>query len=308
MCNKYTKTMKKQLYLALIVLFSACFTIAGENPGVYKKTIGAIGLITDNSGAVASGFFINPKTFITNHHVTDELDVKSAKVEMKDDRVYKVKRIVTEYKLHDLAIVEISDECEEILELAENSGIDRDDIVYSIGNPTDEDMNIDYFHISKGRIKKVEDDSWFYDNEAEYTHEAFVIQHTAIIRPGNSGGPLLNEEGEVVGVNAFFYGDSSNYAIHVSELKNLLDKNDIAYNKSSYKEKQYTTKEKKRRTLGESVEHVFDRQAEIFEDYSIVFGILFSFYYAIVFFGVIVITVYVITSKPAPKRVRYLRV
>ncbi len=297
--------MKKQLFFALIVLFSSYFSLAGDKPAVYNKTVGAIGLITDRTGAVASGFFINPKTFITNHHVTDEIDLKSAKIEMKDERVYKVKRIVTEYKLHDLAIVEISDECEDVLELAENSDIDRDDIVYSIGNPTDEDMNVDYFHISKGRIKKVEDDTWFYDNEAEFTHEAFVIQHTAIIHPGNSGGPLINEEGEVIGVNAFFYGDSSNYAIHVKELKSLLDKNDIAYNKSSYKEKQYTNKERKRRTIKESTKYVFERQAEIFEDYSIVFGILFSFYYAIVFFGVIVITVYVITSKPAPKKVRY---
>jgi S1-C subfamily serine protease len=302
--------MKKQLYFALIVVFSyfslsASLIAGGDNSAVYKKTIGGIGLITDRTGAIASGFFINPKTFITNHHVTDELDVKSAKIEMEDERIYKIKRIVTDYKLGDLAIVEISDECEEVLELAENSGIDRNDIVYSIGNPTDEDMNVDYFHISKGRIKKVEDDSWFYDTENEYTHEAYVIQHTAIIHPGNSGGPLLNEEGEVVGVNAFFYGDSSNYAIHVKELKSLLDQNNIAYNKSSYKEKQYTNKEKKRRTIGESVEHVFERQAEILEDYSLAFGILFSFYYAIVFFGVIIITVYVVISKPTLKRVRY---
>lgn len=302
--------MKKQLYLVLFVVFSylslnTTAIISGDNPAVYKKTIGAIGLITDKTGAVASGFFVNPKTFITNHHVTDGLDVKSAKIEMKNEHVYRVKKIVTEYKLGDLAVVEISDECDEVLPLAENGDITRNDIVYSIGNPTDEDMNIDYFHISKGRIKKVEDDSWFYDSEESYTHEAFVIQHTAIIHPGNSGGPLINENGEVVGVNAFFYGDSSNYAIHVKELKELLDQNDIAYNKASYKEKEFSTKERKKRSGRERIEHVFDRQAEIFEDYSVVFGILFSFYYAIVFFGVIIITVYVITSKPVPQRVKY---
>lgn len=297
--------MKKQLFLAIFVIFSAYITIAGENPAVYKKTIDAIGLITDRTGAVASGFFVNPKIFITNHHVTDDIDVKSAKIEMKDDRVYKVKRIVAEYKSCDLAIVEISDECEDVLELGEGVNIGRDDIVYSIGNPTDEDMNVDYFHITKGRIKKIEDDTWFYDNEEDYTHDAYVIQHTAMIKPGNSGGPLLNEDGQVIGVNTFFYGDSSNYAIHVSELTSLLDKNDIAYNKAEFKEKQYTTKEKKRRTIGQRFVYIFERQAEIFEDYSVVFAILISFYYSAVFLGVIIITVYVITSKPAPKRVRY---
>src|SRR5688572_20764992 len=137
--------MKKQFYLALIVIFSFLSLnqgglTAGDKPKVYDKTIGGIGLITDKTGAVASGFFINPKTFITNHHVTDGLDLKSAKIEMKNEHVYKVKRIVTEYKLGDLAIVEISDECDEVLELAENGDITRNDIVYSIGNPTDEDM------------------------------------------------------------------------------------------------------------------------------------------------------------------------
>lgn len=301
--------MKKQLFLVIFAVFSIvtsqAFVFAGDNPEVYKKTISGIGLITDRTGAVASGFFINPKTFVTNHHVTDELDVKSAKIEMKDDRVYKVKKIVTEYKLGDLAIVEISDECDDILTLAENRDIGRNDIVYSIGNPTDEDMNVDYFHITKGRIKKVEDDTWFYDTESEYTHEAFVIQHTAIIKPGNSGGPLINEDGEVVGVNTFFYGDSSNYAIHVKELKELLDDNDIAYNKSSYKEKQFTVKEKKSRTIGQRFEHVFNRQNEIFEDYSVAFGVMLVFYLGFVFLGASVITVYVIVMKPKPRRIRY---
>jgi hypothetical protein len=232
------------------------------------------------------------------------MDIKSAKIEMKDDRVFKVKRIVKEYKICDLAVVEISDECETVLELSEGIDIKRNDIVYSIGNPTDEDMNVDYFHMSKGRIKKVDNDTWYYDNESSYIHEAYVIQHTAIIKPGNSGGPLVNADGQVVGVNTFFYGDSSNYAIHVSELTALLDKNDIAYNKSHYKEKQFTFKEKKKRTVAQRFEYVFERQREIIDEYSFIFGILLALYYGAVFFGVIIITVYVIISKPSVKRIR----
>jgi S1-C subfamily serine protease len=299
------KTLKKTVISLFLVLAFVNISFAGDNNDIYKKTIGAIGLITDKSGAVASGFFINPKTFITNHHVTNDMDLKSAKIEMKDDRVYKVKKIIKEYKICDLAIVEISDECDNVLEISEGMDIKRNDMVYSIGNPTDEDMNVDYFHMSKGRIKKVDNDTWYYDNESSYIHEAYVIQHTAIIKPGNSGGPLLNSEGQVVGINTFFYGDSSNYAIHVSELTSLLDKHDIAYNKSSYKEKQYTTKEKKKKTLGQRFEYVFERQQEIIDEYSVIFGIFLAMYYAAVFFGVIIITVYVVTNKPSVKRIRY---
>jgi hypothetical protein len=238
--------------------------------------------------------------------VTEDLDLKTAKIEMKDDRVYKVKRIVKEVKLVDLAIVEISSECDDILPLADESGIRDLDDVYSLGNPTDEEMNIDYFHLTKGRIKKIDDDSWFYDQDENYTHEAFVIQHTAMIRPGNSGGPLLNSRGEVVGVNTFFYGDSLNYAIHVNELKSILDDNNIAYNRS-VSEKKFTKKETRSRTLGERIEYVFERQSEIIEIYSFVFLSLGALYFAFIFFGIIMIIVYLTAFRTVKNTNNYYR-
>jgi len=296
------------LWLALVFLILVGVTAAQDKSEVYRNTVASVGLITDRTGAVASGFFVSPKIFVTNHHVTEDLDIKSAKIEMKDDRVYKVKRIVKEVKLCDLAIVEISSECDDILPLADESGINYLDDVYSLGNPTDEDMNVDYFHLTKGRIKKIDDDSWFYDQDEDYTHEAFVIQHTAMIKPGNSGGPLLNIRGEVVGVNTFFYGDSLNYAIHVNELKSILNASDIAYNKS-VSEKILTKKEKNRsRSLGERVEFVFERQGEIIELYSHIFLSLGALYFAFVFFGIIMIIVYLTafrTSQVPVKRNNY---
>lgn len=294
--------MKKHFALILVFLLHVNFLLAQGESEVYKKTIASIGLITDKTGAVASGFFINPKTFVTNHHVTEDLDIRSAKIEMKNDRVFRVKKIITESKINDLAIVEITDEAEYTLELADGIRISRNDAAYSIGNPTDEDMNIDYFHLTKGRIRKIDDDSWFYDTDERYTHEALVIQHTAMIRPGNSGGPLLNSNGQVIGINTFFYSDSLNYAIHVDELISLLDKNDIAYNKPAVTEKQYTKKERKSRTVGERIEFVLERQAEIFAEYSMVIGFLTGLYYFLVFIGTFSIIVYVIAFRPKPRR------
>lgn len=288
--------------LLLFVLLTG-YGFAQTSSEVYKKTIASIGMITDRTGAVASGFFVNPKMFVTNHHVTEDLDVKSAKIEMKDDRVYRVKRIVKEFKLCDLAIVEIKDECEDVIELADGVSISRNDEVFSIGNPTDEDMNVDYFHLTKGRINKIDDDSWFYDQDDNYTHEAYVIQHTAMIRPGNSGGPLLNRSGQVVGVNTFFYSDSLNYAIHVSELITILDDNNIAYNKS-VSEKKITKNEKRRFTVAERIERVFEKQGEIIDEYTYVFVSLGALYFAFIFFGIIMIIVYV-TAVKSTKRINY---
>ena len=296
------KLLNFALNLTLSLFLITGLSYTQDKSEVYRNTVASVGLITDRTGAVASGFFINPKTFVTNHHVTEDLDLRSAKIEMKDDRVFKVKKIVKEIKVCDLAIVEISSECDDILPLADESGIEYYDDVYSLGNPTDEDMNVDYFHLTKGKIKKIDDDSWFYDGDEDYTHEAFVIQHTAMIKPGNSGGPLLNSRGEVVGVNTFFYGDSLNYAIHVNELKSILDDNNIAYNKS-VGEKIFTKKEKRTRTLGERIEYVIlERQFEVFEIYSYVFVSLGALYFAFIFFGIIMIIVYVTAFKPVRYR------
>ena len=49
------------------------------------------------------------------------------------------------------------------------------------------------------------------------------VQHDASITHGNSGSPLINEFGEVIGVNTFTYEDSQNlnFAVAISELDNL---------------------------------------------------------------------------------------
>ena len=238
--------MIKRLRISLFLLVFSSFVFAQQSTEVYEKTVSSVGLITDKSGAVASGFFINPRTFITNSHVTEDLDLKSAKIKMKDDRKFKIKKIVAEQKVNDLAIIEITEQCEEVLELAETERISRNDEVYSLGNPTDEDMNVNYFHISKGRIRKIDDDSWYYETDKDYIHDALVIQHTAVIKPGNSGGPLLNSQGQVIGVNTFFYSDSLNYAIHIDELIELLDENRIDYNKSTFREKKVYAQQKEK--------------------------------------------------------------
>jgi len=55
-----------------------------------------------------------------------------------------------------------------------------------------------------------------------------VIQHTAPISPGNSGGPLFNEQGYVVGINTFLAegGQNLNFAIPIDYVKSELGKTD----------------------------------------------------------------------------------
>ena len=53
-----------------------------------------------------------------------------------------------------------------------------------------------------------------------------LIQHTSAISPGNSGGPLLNDRGEVIGINTLILRGAENmgYAIPIEHAINLLPK------------------------------------------------------------------------------------
>jgi|WetSurMetagenome_2_1015567.scaffolds.fasta_scaffold282739_1 hypothetical protein len=299
--KKYDFLHYFRLRLALILLVLPLLYLQAYSPGdreeVYAKSIDAIGLITDKSGSVASGFFVNENTFITNFHVSSELDLSTAKIEMKDDRIFHVKKILREYWKQDLAIIETEESSSSSLLLDADKAAAIDDIVYSLGNPTNENMDISYYKMTKGAIKTIDIDDWYYDETQKETakHMALIIQHTAIIKPGNSGGPLLNSKGEVVGINTFFYDDSLNYAVHVDELIKCLNKNDIAFNKQVVKKNTETTtrKNKKKESFSEKMDRYMGDKKDV-----VLFFALGSFTYIFfVIFLILVISILVIASN-----------
>jgi len=248
---------------------------------IYNKCIPAIGLITDKSESVASGFFVNPNIFITNYHVAVELDLGSAKIRTRDRNVYKIRRILRQYKTLDLAIIETKNESEHYLTLYTGE-VHENSIVYSIGNPTDGDMKVNYFRLTSGRISKIDTDSWYYDDETNFLHRALVIQHTAVIKPGSSGGPLINQKGEVLGINTFFYNDSLNYAVHVRELLDILNINDISYNEDINPEKK-SLHRKENKKIGYRIKKGFEKQYEfITENITLITLIIFLYYLFII--------------------------
>lgn len=202
---------------------------ANRDSLVYYKAVNSVGLITDNTSSVASGFFINNNIIVTNWHVTETLHLPSARITMKSGDEYKVDKILLEDKQTDLAVIQVRGNNRHYLTLADHKAIQKDNEVFSLGNPTNESLEVFKFKMTKGRIKSIKEEDWFYDDDSE--HFAYSIRHTATIRPGNSGGPLLDRDGNVVGVNTFFYSYSRNYAVHIDELIFLLDKEMITYSR-----------------------------------------------------------------------------
>jgi len=135
-------------------------------------------------------------------------------------------------------------------------------------------------------------------DEDEYQHAAYVIKHTATIHPGNSGGPLLNSKGEVVGVNTFFYNDYKNYAVHVSEVMKCLKENNLAYNSTNISEKNIVKTEKK----NSRVKEIFVWQYELVSNNLVFAVVYFVLYYSAVFLFMFVIFVYIIVNQ---RKLRY---
>jgi serine protease Do len=146
----------------------------------------------------ASGFIVSADGYVlTNHHVIDGAD--EIAIIMKDGRKYeKVKTIGSDEKA-DVALLQIENVKDlPYLELGDSDQLDIGEWVVAIGNPFGlaETLTVGVVSALGRKLSKGED-----------VYQDF-IQTDAAINPGNSGGPLLNLDGQVIGINsAIITGD-----------------------------------------------------------------------------------------------------
>jgi serine protease Do len=149
---------------------------------------------------MGSGFVIDPSGIIlTNRHVV--ADAQEVTVKFADGRQFRVgaNDIKTDPKT-DIAIVRVKDAGRlDAIPMGNSDQTEVGDWVLAIGSPFGLDMTVTAGIISaKGRgINKTEREDY--------------LQTDAAINPGNSGGPLLNLDGEVIGINTAISTRSGGY-------------------------------------------------------------------------------------------------
>ncbi|MCA9161735.1 MAG: Do family serine endopeptidase [Pirellulaceae bacterium] len=138
------------------------------------------------AGGIGSGVIIDSSGLIlTNNHVVDGGDVL---VRLHDGREFKAVEVKTDPKT-DIAIVKIDGENLPTARLGNSDAMEIGDWVLALGQPFGLEGTVTAGIVSaKGRGIGITD------------RESF-IQTDAAINPGNSGGPLVNLDGEVVGIN-----------------------------------------------------------------------------------------------------------
>lgn len=170
---------------------------------VYRKVSGAVVTVAvDLDGgrmSVGTGVIFREDGYIlTNHHVV--AGGKSCTVLLPGGRPYAAKYIASDAG-YDLAVLKIN--AEEALPFAEFGNSDAlsvGDPVYAIGTPLDIEMGGTF---TDGIVSSV-------NREIQLTSRTSMplIQTNAALNNGNSGGPLINEYGQVIGINTMKMSNS----------------------------------------------------------------------------------------------------
>jgi serine protease Do len=150
----------------------------------------------DRQGA-GSGFIIEDDGYImTNHHVVEGAD--EIIVRLADRREFEAELIGSD-PLSDVALLKIDAEDLPTLKLGDSEALKPGEWVVAIGSPFNFEQSVTAGIVSaKGRST----------NQQQYVP---FIQTDVAINRGNSGGPLLNLDGEVVGINSWILSSGGGY-------------------------------------------------------------------------------------------------
>ena len=186
-------------------------------------------------GTTGSGFAIggngNPVQYIvTNYHVVfdEETGDKADEVVVYFSAAanrYMVAQIYRYSAARDIAVLRLPEATTEVepLKLCKSASNDLGETFYALGYPARATAGTDYERYDKSEIVTT---SGMISRQTMINEED-VYMLDLDITSGNSGGPLVNKKGAVVGINTFSItdtsGDATNYAICIDELTRMLD-------------------------------------------------------------------------------------
>jgi hypothetical protein len=178
---------------------------------IAKNAFPSVVLLTmqDSNGqpiSLGSGFFVRENIVATNLHVIEGAAAGYAKL-VAQETSYPVKGVVAIDEARDLALLAV-DAPAPLLPLGGSDTLEVGDEVYAIGNP--EGLEGTFSQGVVSGIRQVGPDT--------------LLQVTAPISPGSSGGPVLNRQGKAVGVAVatFREGQNLNFAVPARYLTALI--------------------------------------------------------------------------------------
>lgn len=208
--------MKTLRWLLLVAALGFVFVAkAAENARqIASATFPSVVLLVmeDERGqpvALGSGFFVKENVIASNLHVVEGASRGYAKL-VGQKAKYNIVGVVGLDTKHDLVLLAVENATAPTLKLGDSSKVAVGDSIFAVGNPEGLEGTFSQGIISG--IRQIDTNS--------------LLQITAPISPGSSGGPVLDSEGKVIGVAVatFKDGQNLNFAIPVKFADDLIQK------------------------------------------------------------------------------------
>lgn len=156
----------------------------------------------EDGRVVGSGVIVDNRGYIaTNHHVIESPG--QLRVILADGRDFAAEPVVSD-PAQDLAVIKINADNLTAIKWGDSATVRPGQSVYAIGSPLGDFPNSVSFGIVSGLNRALEMDAYVIDG---------LIQTDAAINRGSSGGPLINTQGEMVGINTFIIRESEDRGV-----------------------------------------------------------------------------------------------
>ena len=188
-------------FLCILLVISAC---GCDNEKLYNKAVGSVVALTvtnSKGSCIGTGFFaLEPDIIVTCYHVVEGATNITAKNNKGD--IISIEGIIDYSKEKDIALLKASSKNSSVLELQANMPTPGTP-AYALGSPQGLD-----FSFSDGVISQIR------------RGKETLIQFTCPVSSGNSGGPLLAEDGKVLGIVScqLTEGQNLNFAVPSASL------------------------------------------------------------------------------------------
>lgn len=201
-------------FVVLIFVFPPAALVFARPPSAekiaaFKNAVVIVTTYDDHEQPLlqGSGFFISPARVVTNLHVIER--ATTIRIQTFAGKAFTVQTIIATDEGADLALLQMDASCVNAtpLQIADKSPTEGEPIIL-VSNPQGSG-----WQVSPGAVGRI----WQFINFGKR------LQITAGVFPGSSGGPVLNQQGQVVGiaVMSMTSSDNLNFAVPVENLKSL---------------------------------------------------------------------------------------
>lgn len=200
-----------RLWITIVLLASALAMLVGAVIGgaiVYRtgnrrtedairrarESVVVIEVDTLFGSGIGSGIVMTSDGYIaTNHHVIE--NAVSIRVFFTDGTMAEAE-LIGSSEMDDLAVIKVDRRGLTKAKFSDDTCY-VGQTVYAIGHPGSTQLS---WTTTAGIVSYVDREMYFYDDNGQLEKKMLLLQVDADVNPGNSGGPLVNEQGEVVGI------------------------------------------------------------------------------------------------------------